>query len=125
MIHILSLRHAQEAEELRLSNPCGCRLELRQQAPRVWRFVSEQQQRLSAPAVLYRELAPEHDALRSHFSSDIDGLWIDDAAVCEQVRGIIAQLSPGREAHIRLHREKGSLFAAFGLPEETPPLAAD
>jgi Rne/Rng family ribonuclease len=84
-----------------------------------WRFISERLSSLRAPAVAFQDLGPVYAALVERLLSDIDVLWLDDRQTYEQVRGLLAHVYPGREGCVRLHEGAESLFAAFGLPDET------
>jgi ribonuclease E len=86
---------------------------------RLWRLVQRRSNQRPAPIEVYRDCDPLAQAIAATCSADIDTIWVDEQAAVEPAREMLDLVSPGAGARLRLHEGTDTLFARYGIQEET------
>jgi len=82
---------------------------------RLWKRVNHQSTEALAPEVIYTEMDLALRLVRDVFSEDFRRMIIDDKATFEKVSSFLKKTSPGLVRRIILHKDRSSLFEAYGL----------
>lgn len=87
---------------------------------RLWHDVRKRGATEKAPCLLYQELGLASRSVRDYLTDDVTELWVDNAEVAEEMRGIASLLFPKRqEGLIQLHTDVDkSIFERFGLRKQ-------
>jgi ribonuclease G len=72
----------------------------------------------AAPALLHQDVDLLARLARDVISEDVAEVWVDDQAVCEEIRNLLARHSPGLIDRVKFRSERPSLFDQFGVADE-------
>ncbi len=96
---------------------------------RLWKRIQEEHDGAKAPALLYQESDIVIRTLRDYFTPSIGEVWVDDEAVCEQVRAFFQAVMPWHQKRVQLYQQRAPLFSKYNLEaqiasiyEKTVPL---
>ena len=84
----------------------------------VWSEVEARAERLSAPALLYKDYDLIYRIARDRFTDDVDKLVVDDSQLYRRLRTLIASLSPELSGRVYLYHEGPPIFAAYGIEDQ-------
>ena len=82
---------------------------------RLWKRVSHQAEEALAPEVVYTEMDLALRLVRDVFSQDFKRLLVDDKTTYAKVVSFLKKTSPELVKRVAHHRERSSLFDAYGL----------
>lgn len=89
---------------------------------KLWASVRARAAESKAPCLLHGEAGLLYRAIRDTLTQDMDEVWIDDAAACEEALGLLGKMAPGLRERVRLFepgRGDGvGLFRAFRVQEQ-------
>ena len=84
----------------------------------VWSEVEARAERLSAPALLYKDYDLIYRIARDRFTDDVDKLVVDDSQLYRRLRTLIASLSPELSGRVYLYHEGPPIFEAYGIEDQ-------
>ena len=84
----------------------------------LWREVRAAAETTPAPGLVWQDLRLLHKVLRDMFREEVASFWVDDAAVHDEVRGIIARLHPDWADRVKPFTSDLPIFEAFGIEQE-------
>ncbi|MBI3130038.1 MAG: Rne/Rng family ribonuclease [Acidobacteria bacterium] len=84
----------------------------------LWTEVQAQATRVPAPGLVWQDLRLLHKVLRDMFREEVASFWVDDAAVYEEVRGIVQKLHPDWADRVKPFTSDLPIFEAFGIEQE-------
>lgn len=86
---------------------------------RLWSDICKRAKAASAPCELHREAGIIFRLVRDMLDSRTDRIWIDNADVLEEVRGLIGRMAPSMLDIVMLHEDGGApLFEQHGVREQ-------
>ncbi|MHB1423816.1 MAG: Rne/Rng family ribonuclease [Gemmataceae bacterium] len=85
---------------------------------RLWQVVVRRIRKMKAPAEIYQESDMITRTIRDTFTSDIDTIWVDEAAAFEHAQEFLQIVMPRYAARIKLCEGKEPLFHKYGIEEE-------
>jgi ribonuclease E len=85
---------------------------------RLWQVVVRRIRKMKAPAEIYQESDMITRTIRDTFTSDIDTIWVDEAAAFEHAQEFLQIVMPRYSNRIKLYEGKEPLFHKYGIEEE-------
>jgi ribonuclease E len=85
---------------------------------RLWQVVAKRIKKLKAPAEIYQESDMITRTIRDTFTSDIDTIWVDEAAAYEHAREFLEVVMPRFADRIKLFEGNEPLFHKCGIEDE-------
>ncbi len=85
---------------------------------RLWQVVVRRIRKTKAPAEIYQESDMITRTIRDTFTSDIDTIWVDEAAAFEHAQEFLQIVMPRYANRIKLYEGKEPLFHRYGIEEE-------
>jgi len=85
---------------------------------RLWQRVRQRANRVSAPALLHRDLDLALRVVRDLMSVDVGVLLVDGAEPYERIVEFLDQVQPGLVGRVKLYRQDADLFDQFGIEEQ-------
>ncbi len=85
---------------------------------RLWQVVVRRIRKTKAPAEIYQESDMITRTIRDTFTSDIDTIWVDEAAAFEHAQEFLQIVMPRYANRIKLYEGKEPLFHKYGIEEE-------
>lgn len=89
-----------------------------------WNTIRQKKSKVSAPALLYRELPMIRRLIRDLLSPEVTRVVVDDAAVGEEIREFLQLEQVSRAAVVEIHQGQEPLFAKCFLEEDWQRLLA-
>ncbi len=85
---------------------------------RLWQVVVRRIRKMKAPAEIYQESDMITRTIRDTFTSDIDTIYVDEAAAFEHAQEFLQIVMPRYANRIKLYEGKEPLFHKYGIEEE-------
>ncbi|MCK6465333.1 MAG: Rne/Rng family ribonuclease [Phycisphaerae bacterium] len=85
---------------------------------RLWKKLCEREEKLPAPAELYREQDLVIRTMRDVYSSDFKRVVVDDAETARRIRDFLRIAMPRAQQRIELYADKEPMFHRFGIERE-------
>jgi ribonuclease E len=85
---------------------------------RLWQVVVRRIRKMKGPAEIYQESDMITRTIRDTFTSDIDTIWVDEAAAFEHAQEFLQIVMPRYSNRIKLYEGKEPLFHKYGIEEE-------
>jgi ribonuclease E len=85
---------------------------------RLWQVVVRRIRKVKGPAEIYQESDMITRTIRDTFTSDIDTIWVDEAAAFEHAQEFLQIVMPRYANRIKLYEGKEPLFHKYGIEEE-------
>lgn len=86
--------------------------------PRMWAKLRERAERVSAPALLHRDLDSALRMVRDRFHRDFSVLWVDGEETYERIVEFLDEVQPGLVGKVRLFEQEDPLFEYFGIESQ-------
>ena len=83
-----------------------------------WKQMTEKLKRVSAPCKVHAELDTTTALLRDVLTDDFNNIYVDDAALCEEVRSAVKLMSPGKEDIVKHYKLETPIFEQFGVQRD-------
>ena len=83
-----------------------------------WRQMTEALKRVAAPCKVHAELDTTSALLRDVLSDDFANIYVDDGALCEEVRRVVKVMSPGKEDIVKHYKLETPIFEQFGVQRD-------
>ncbi|MBP5526912.1 MAG: Rne/Rng family ribonuclease [Bacteroidales bacterium] len=83
-----------------------------------WAQMTEKLKHVSAPAKVHAELDTTSALLRDVLTDDFSSIYVDDAALYEEVRRTVKMMMPGKEDLVRLYKLDTPIFEQFGIQRD-------
>ncbi|MVO99675.1 Rne/Rng family ribonuclease [Paenibacillus lutrae] len=116
-----SLRSGEEGLILRTVSEGRSEEELRRDLldlREIWALVEQRAASAAAPSCVYQDLELLPRLARDVITDDVLEIRVNDAAVCDGLRGLLKQRSPELAARVQLDDGAEPLFERFGITEE-------
>jgi len=85
---------------------------------RLYRSITNQADKVKAPALVYRESNLVMRTIRDYFSTDMDEVLVDDPKIYEETREFFRQLMPDHLKLVKLHQERRPIFSRYQIEEQ-------
>jgi len=85
---------------------------------RLWQRVRHRANKVSAPAMLHRDLDLSLRVVRDLMSVDVSVLMVDGEDTYERIVEFLDQVQPGLVGRVKLYRQDANLFDQFGIEEQ-------
>jgi len=83
-----------------------------------WRAMTEKLKHVSAPEKVHAELDTTSALLRDLLTDDFNSIYVDNAALCDEVRQAIKVMSPGKEDIVKHYKLETPIFEQFGIQRD-------
>ena len=83
-----------------------------------WGRMTEKLKRVSAPTKVHAELSTTTALLRDVLNDDFANIYVDNAAIYEEVRAAIKRMSPGKEDIVKHYKLETPIFEQFGVQRD-------
>ena len=83
-----------------------------------WKQMSEKLKQVSAPCKVHAELDTTSALLRDVLTDDFSSIYVDDAALCEEVRRAVKVMAPGKEDMVKHYKMETPIFEQFGVQRD-------
>ncbi len=80
-----------------------------------WKEMTERLKRVSAPCKVHAELDTTSALLRDLLTDDFNNIYVDDAALCDEVRSVLKTMMPGKEDIVKHYKMDTPIFEQFGV----------
>jgi len=87
-------------------------------ALKTWKSVERKITRTAAPALIYKDMGMASSVIRDLFTSDIDGLVIDNRKLLRNIIKYLKDASPGLLPKVELYKAKKPIFDAFNIEND-------
>ncbi len=85
---------------------------------RMWHGILEQFKRVTAPALLHKDMNLVYKTARDFITPDVDHVWLDDETETENVKDFMRLLGPQYVDRIKYYEHGKRLFADFKIEDE-------
>lgn len=85
---------------------------------RIWQVVVKRIKSQKSPSAIYQESDMITRTIRDTFTSDIDGIWIDENLAYQHAHEFLQAVMPKFANRLRLYDETEPLFHKYGLDDE-------
>ncbi|BCA79231.1 Rne/Rng family ribonuclease [Desulfuromonas sp. AOP6] len=85
---------------------------------RLYRNIVKHNEKVRAPALIYRESNLVIRSIRDYFSKDMDEVLIDDPRVFQEAKDFFQQVMPEYAHLVKLHQERRPIFARYQIEEQ-------
>ena len=83
-----------------------------------WRQMTDKLKHVNAPCKVHAELDTATALVRDLLTDDFNNIYVDDAALYEDVRSAVKQMSPGKEDIVKLYKLDTPIFEQFGVQRD-------
>jgi ribonuclease E len=83
-----------------------------------WTYIQEQSEKLTAPALVYKEQDVSMKYIRDYLGPDIDEVLVDERQIYRDIRDFLKQISPAQQKLIKLYRDKKPIFLSFNVEKQ-------
>ncbi len=80
--------------------------------------IMEKSKHVSSPALLHQDLTIIYKVIRDSFSREVERVLVDNAEAYDNIRDLVAMISPSLKKRVQRYEDKMPLFAAFDLEQE-------
>ncbi len=85
---------------------------------RLWRHIRRRSERVSAPALLHRDLDLALRIVRDYLASDYSAIWVEGEETYERLVEFVDQIQPSMLGRIKLFQQDTGLFEQFAIDDE-------
>ncbi len=85
---------------------------------RIWETVEKKAARVSAPALVHREMALAGSLIRDVFTDQVDRVVLDDEAVHKEIIDYLEWVSPELVSRVHLYKGRVPIFDEYGIEGE-------
>ncbi|NQT46385.1 MAG: Rne/Rng family ribonuclease [Candidatus Omnitrophica bacterium] len=85
---------------------------------RRYRKIMDKAKKAPPPRLLYEEEGLILRIIRDSFTEDVNVLWVNSKDAYRRINGFLNNFSPSLKRHVKLYRDKGSLFEKKGLHKQ-------
>jgi ribonuclease E len=85
---------------------------------RVWKNIKKNIMKLPTPTLVYKERNLVLRSIRDYFTSDVDEILIDDAAVYKEVKDFVKIISRKHTKIVKLYKEDKPIFTKYRLEDQ-------
>jgi ribonuclease G len=83
-----------------------------------WKQITDRSRQVKAPALIHQDLSLILKTIRDVFGADVDKLVLDSTDDYENVREMLAILSPDLIDRVHLYQDPAPIFSHYGLEDE-------
>lgn len=83
-----------------------------------WKQMTEKLKHVNAPTKVHAELDTTTALIRDVLTDDFNNIYVDDAALCEEVRKAVKVMSPGKEDMVKHYKLDTPIFEQFGVQRD-------
>ena len=87
-----------------------------------WKACTDQMRTAKPPQKLLGEIDRTSSILRDMLNDNFSNIYVNDTAICEEVKQYIRTIAPGKEEIVKLHKGKASIFEHFGVDRQIKSL---
>lgn len=85
---------------------------------RLWKRIQTEYESAKAPHLLYQESDVVIRTIRDYFSPSVSEVWVDDEAVCTQVKSFFRAVMPWNQKKVKFYQGKAPLFSKYNLEQQ-------
>lgn len=83
-----------------------------------WAKMTEKLKRVNAPTKVHAELNTTTALLRDLLTDDFNTIYVDNAALCSEVKQFVKSIDPGKEDIVKHYKLETPIFEQFGISRD-------